>query len=224
MAKIFNVAEAKEMEGVTLTGVSGKLKALYKLNSGKNDNGPWTLQNGVLESGGAEMKIVFSDREEVPKAFIGKPLTILSTSGERGLHGVKVKMGKEFKGKTELELKVTPTAEIVSGIESGSTPPPSATPHEEPPKASAPAPQQAAPAQPKQPTQQAAKPAAQAPSEVDQEMMKRINLADRILSGMEYLKKRHPDTVAAGVFGCVFISMEKAGLIEKMPTTPISKK
>lgn len=226
MAKIFTVTEAREMEGMTLAGVTGKITEVGKRFTGENTHGPWSLQNAKMTDGKSTIKLFLNTRDEMAKSMVGKTVTFLSVEGEKGLHGVTVEMGDAYEHPTdpkksrpaELQIKVTKTAEIAeigSGEAAGKAQ--ATAPSQQP--APAPKPAQGAPEAP----------AANAPVDGTREskarLMQYANLADMCIDAAGYLKKTHglTDEEVGTWARCLYISMERGGNADKMPSHPLKK-
>lgn len=110
-----NIKQIKEeMVGSVIPRLEAKLNKIYERKTGEGQYGPWSLQSGIIiDSSGESMKILFKQLPSQDK-LVGKSLIFKSIEGKRGLCGVECKQGKEFKGKSEVELHVSSAALIVS--------------------------------------------------------------------------------------------------------------
>lgn len=227
MAKIFTAADAMELEGSVLTGFSGVLTALYKRTAGTHaENGDWSLQNGRIKSGGKEIKICFSKRDEVPMSWKGKLITLLSSPSNNGMHGVKVEMSDEYtkNGKTykpEIMIKVTPTAEITQGIASAEQVPTQKAPEAPQTTAGAPAATSSRPPPSKPATQPAAKPQCHDLKTVKRKIMQLYNLSLHVWGAVNDLaiKRNLTPDQAQATASWMHIYLKEDGFIEKMPTS-----
>jgi len=117
MPKVYSVAEIKELDDDTIVhSFKGKITKLYPPKKGESDRGPWSFQNVFLKDpDGDEIKATLKDRDELPKAFTGKDVIILSSKSEKhGWVGVKAK-DDEYNGKTTRVLWITKAASITKG-------------------------------------------------------------------------------------------------------------
>lgn len=101
-------------EGEIVPAVSGIVEEVYKQRSGEKNGKPWAFQDLVIKDGSVRIGVSISERKEIPASVKGKLLTFISSSGSRGLTGVKIILDT-YKGETRKKLRVTPTAEIVEG-------------------------------------------------------------------------------------------------------------
>lgn len=119
MPRTISLAEVAQMDpGESVPQTKGTVKAVFERKTGKNSNGPWSLQNFVLQDGPTEIKVCLSGRpaNEID-SLKGKQVWLMSNKSEKhGLTGVKIeenkwtdKSGKEHNDKI---IKVTPSAVI----------------------------------------------------------------------------------------------------------------
>lgn len=121
--KIYTIKEIQEMVGVIIPLVRVKIEKLWEYKTGVGANGQWMMQNGEVSDETGKMKVVFSGREPV-QFKQGDTIYIHSTSGSRGVNGVKVEQNeyqkKDGSQVSELVLKVAKTARLENA---GSNPP-----------------------------------------------------------------------------------------------------
>lgn len=76
--------------GEKVPSTKGKLKSVFDIKTGENDNGTWSLQSIVLTDGPVEMRVKIWGHDVIPKSWRGKTVYISSKQGEKGLTGVSV--------------------------------------------------------------------------------------------------------------------------------------
>jgi len=102
--------------GEIVAGIKGVLKTLYPQKTGESqgDNGErfkWGMQNGSITQNGQEIKVTFSNREEIPVESRGREISIESHAGKHGFQGIKV-VEDTYNGKTTKGIKVTGSAKL----------------------------------------------------------------------------------------------------------------
>lgn len=111
-----NIKQAQELVGTTIPRIEVKVCGITDRKTGEGQYGPWSLQAGTIEDSSGKMKVLF---KQLPcqARLAGKTLVFKSMEGKHGLKGVEVKKGKEYKGKSEIELHVSNVALIVGSEE-----------------------------------------------------------------------------------------------------------
>lgn len=89
--KLSTVKEAIESnDDEPVLAIRGTLTKLFRPMTGDNQFGPWSLQNGSLKDQTGEIKVVFSNRDEVPQDYRGQVIEVRCTKGQKGgFSGVK---------------------------------------------------------------------------------------------------------------------------------------
>lgn len=116
--RVITVSELREMgEGAVPEAFRGKVrKVMSAVKSPEGSARKWKLQKLTVTDGKAEIQVVFSDRDDVPRAMEGREIYVVAANGERGLYGVKRKTDSYTpKGKTE--SIVTEQVWVYSGAE-----------------------------------------------------------------------------------------------------------
>lgn len=117
------IAEVRELPADSIVHrITGTLKTIYgqktgTIGSGKNSGNPWAIQNGVLEMAGAEVEVVFKDREPISPKWKGREIIIEAHKGDKGWSGVYA-YDDDYKGNVKRKLKVTASG-LVSLLEDG---------------------------------------------------------------------------------------------------------
>lgn len=154
MAKVTTISELlQEADNVVILCVKGRLKSVFKQKqrTKSQDQSKFFIQDVILEDGGVEIKATLWEREEIPTAWKGRWVYLLSTqNAKKQWFGVKTH-DHEYQGKVTRELSVNDSAEIVQAgdYERAGPPPPDAgeappaTRQANPPAAGAPPPQTA---------------------------------------------------------------------------------
>lgn len=110
--RIITIAEASGIPGEIVPCIKGTLISLFAQKTGISAAGdPWSLQNGEVQDSTGKMRVTFSSREPLPDSLKGEEIILESKTTKFGLQGVKVKENN-FKGKTTIELHITPSAII----------------------------------------------------------------------------------------------------------------
>lgn len=141
MSQVMTVADVQKLDAdIPIPALRGKLTTLYKRSAGETQKGKWSFQNGEIESGGAKMKVVFKDRDELPMSWKSKEVYLLSNNGSRGWSGVKTKMDDYKPEAPVMVVWVTGSAEITESSPVAGTPTakPAAAPVAPPTAATAP--------------------------------------------------------------------------------------
>jgi len=110
-----NIKQAQELVGSTIPRIEVKVCGISDRKTGEGQYGPWSLQSGTIEDTSGKMKVLFKQLPCQAK-LAGRTLVFKSMEGKHGLKGVEVKKGKEYKGRSEVELHVSNAALIV-GVE-----------------------------------------------------------------------------------------------------------
>ena len=115
-------------EGVVPEAITGVLTNLQAnpVSGGEGDK-QYKFQNATLTQDGASIRIVFSNREDVPQELVGQQIVAKTRKNDKGLYGLKRKTGREYQGETPPEIWVYAGAEL-SGSESTSTESPAEAP------------------------------------------------------------------------------------------------
>lgn len=111
-----NIKQAQELVGTTIPRIEVKVCGITDRKTGEGQYGPWSLQPGTIEDSSGKMKVLFKQLPCQAK-LAGRTIVLKSMEGKHGLKGVEVKKGKEYKGKSEVELHVSNVALIVGGEE-----------------------------------------------------------------------------------------------------------
>ena len=122
-------AELLQMsEGVVPEAITGVLTNLQAnpVSGGEGDK-QYKFQNATLTQDGASIRIVFSNREDVPQELVGQQIVAKTRKNDKGLFGLKRKTGREYQGQTPPEIWVYAGAEL-SGSESTSAESPTEAP------------------------------------------------------------------------------------------------
>jgi hypothetical protein len=108
--KLSTVAEALAAEpDEPILAIRGKLTKLFSIFKGESEHGDWTLQSGVIKDDSGEIKVQFSNREEVPQNWRGKVIELRCHKGQKGgWSGVK----RSIDDRKANVLKVTASAEV----------------------------------------------------------------------------------------------------------------
>lgn len=107
-----NIKQAQELVGTTIPRIEVKVCGITDRKTGEGQYGPWSLQPGTIEDSSGKMKVLFKQLPCQAK-LAGRTIVLKSMEGKHGLKGVEVKKGKEYKGKSEVELHVSNVALIV---------------------------------------------------------------------------------------------------------------
>jgi hypothetical protein len=99
--KTCTIAECLEMEGMPIPRVTGTLKILWEVKSGKD----WTVQSGLLEDGTGKLRVSFWNRSEVPAQ--GSRIVIRSVPSKKDGKPCGVHMDKDKSDKPCLSVKET---------------------------------------------------------------------------------------------------------------------
>ncbi len=104
-------------EGVVPEAITGVLTNLQAnpVSGGEGDK-KYKFQNATLTQDGASIRIVFSNREDVPQELVGQQIVAKTRKNDKGLFGLKRKTGREYQGQTPPEIWVYAGAEL-SGSE-----------------------------------------------------------------------------------------------------------
>lgn len=113
--KTISISDAKEMSGMPIPRITGKIKVLFDRKTGTNDNGEWSMESGIMVDGEDEIKFTLSGCPKLPYSK-GETVVFRCKEGKKGLTGVKIKTD-EYKGKNEPVVWVTPSSVICSGSE-----------------------------------------------------------------------------------------------------------
>ena len=93
-----------------ITGVLTNLQA-NPVSGGEGDK-KYKFQNATLTQDGSSIRIVFSNREDVPQDLVGQQIVAKSRKNDKGLYGLKRKKGREYQGQTPPEIWVFAGAEL----------------------------------------------------------------------------------------------------------------
>lgn len=120
MPKISTVQDILDAEDkFPIHAFRGVVKSSFPRKEGESDKGPWSFENIVVtDKDGEDIKVVFSNRDPLPKGIKGKQIQLICYVGKRGPSGLYVHdntYSKDGDDVTVRELKVTPTAEVIFG-------------------------------------------------------------------------------------------------------------
>jgi hypothetical protein len=109
--KLSTVAEAlASQEEEPILAIRGTLSKLFDPFTGEGEHGAWSIQNGAIKDKTGEIKVMFSNRDAVPKVWRGKEIELRCQKGAKGgWSGVKVETDKKDKKPV---LKVSTAAEV----------------------------------------------------------------------------------------------------------------
>jgi hypothetical protein len=132
--KLSTIQEAINAEvDEPVLAIRGKLSKLFTRMNGESQYGPWTLQNGQLEADGQTIKVVFSNRDEIPGDWRNEIIELRCVKGSKGgWSGVKRTIDKKDKTPT---LTVSDKGEVIH-YRSEHQPEPQTAPANGQPKAS----------------------------------------------------------------------------------------
>jgi hypothetical protein len=220
--KVSSVADIKNMvDDEVVYCFQGKLKDAGKFfPPDPNDSTKGSFQIvTLLDPTGQSIKSVVKGHDEITKAVFGKPVSLTAYHGDRGWSGLKAKDNKYNKKDVgevvERVLWITKTATIdFSGATPTQMPLPASKPVVAPPAA----------------PQSVSSDAVEHVKAARIEIAKRVNLQDLILDGVMALAVRANErgyTMGAdhmqAVCSTLFISMERAGFVERMPVGPVQQ-
>ena len=102
-------------EGVVPEAITGVLTNLQAnpVSGGEGDK-QYKFQNATLTQDGSSIRIVFSNRDDVPQDLVGKQIIAKTRKNDKGLFGLKRKTGREYQGQTPPEIWVYAGAELSS--------------------------------------------------------------------------------------------------------------
>jgi hypothetical protein len=111
--KLSTIQEAINAEvDEPVLAIRGKLSKLFNRMQGEGQYGPWTLQNGQLEADGVTIKLVFSNRDEVPQDWRNEEVELRCGKGAKGSGYTGVKRTTDKKDKSAT-LTVSDRAELI---------------------------------------------------------------------------------------------------------------
>jgi len=171
--KLSTVAEAIACEiDEPVLAIRATLSKLFKPISGTNEYGEWTLQNGAFKDETGEIKIVFSNRAEIPQSWREGVVEVRCTKGQKGGYsGIKRAQDKKTKLPT---LSISEKAEVrLFTDEQPKSPPPA--PANEP---------ATAPRSPPQPSSDAGKGVIPKPEEYAASEAHKKGMAEAMADGM----------------------------------------
>ena len=109
-------------EGVVPEAITGILTNLQAnpVSGGEGDK-QYKFQNATLTQDGSSIRIVFSNRDDVPQDFVGQQIVAKTRKNDKGLYGLKRKTGREYQGERPPEIWVYAGAElsVSDGINEG---------------------------------------------------------------------------------------------------------
>lgn len=119
--------------GAVPEAITGVLTNLQEspITGGEGDKA-YKFQNATLTQDGASIRIVFSNREDVPQSLAGQKVIAKCKKNDKGLYGLKRKQGREYQGKRPDEIWVYAGAELSSA--GASSPEPTSSPSSQPSK------------------------------------------------------------------------------------------
>jgi hypothetical protein len=102
-------------EGVVPEAITGVLTNLQAnpVSGGEGDK-QYKFQNATLTQDGSSIRIVFSNRDDVPQELVGQQIVAKTRKNDKGLFGLKRKKGREYQGETPPEIWVYAGAELSS--------------------------------------------------------------------------------------------------------------
>ena len=102
-------------EGAVPEAITGVLTNLQSdpISGGEGDK-KYKFQNATLTQDGSSIRIVFSNREDVPQSLSGQKIIAKSRKNDKGMYGLKRKLGREFQGKRPDEIWIYAGAELSS--------------------------------------------------------------------------------------------------------------
>ena len=100
-------------EGVVPEAITGVLTNLQAspVSGGEGDK-QYKFQNATLTQDGSSIRVVFSNRDDVPQELVGQQIVAKTRKNDKGLFGLKRKMGREYQGQTPPEIWVYAGAEL----------------------------------------------------------------------------------------------------------------
>lgn len=218
--KVMTVKEISTLEdGAAVPAIKGVLTKIEKRKVGKTDIGEWSYENAVLQDSTGEIKVTFKNREALPADIADKQVHLLSHQGDRGWTGINAK-DDEYRGSVKRVLIVGKNAEVVESAvllsRGESTPEPGPLPAAKPePAATA-----ASPSGNITPAQANALKEARlfiARRLVGQKLTLKACLALRA-DWQEVTKEEMPTELFQSINSTLFISADRAGLFDAMPT------
>tara|TARA_R100000734_G_C3318744_1_gene113316 strand:+ start:4521 stop:5147 length:627 start_codon:yes stop_codon:yes gene_type:complete len=119
--------------GAVPEAVTGVLTNLQEnpVSGGEGDKA-YKFQNATLTQDGASIRVVFSNRPDVPQALAGQKVIAKCKKNDKGLYGLKRKQGREYQGKRPDEIWVYAGAELSSA--GSSSPESTSSPSSQPSK------------------------------------------------------------------------------------------
>ena len=102
-------------EGAVPEAITGVLTNLQEnpIAGGEGDK-KYKFQNGTLTQDGSSIRIVFSNREDVPQSLSGQKIIAKCRKNDKGMYGMKRKQGREYQGKRPDEIWIYAGAELSS--------------------------------------------------------------------------------------------------------------
>ena len=110
------LSQISEMEdGLPIPMLSGRIKIVFEYKKGEGEYGPWSFQSAVLTNGESEANLKFKNMDDMTP-LQGKEVTIRANkSTKHGLTGV-VKAVETYQGKTYHKVLLTQSCKIVVGL------------------------------------------------------------------------------------------------------------
>lgn len=104
--------------GAVPEAVTGVLTNLQEnpVSGGEGDKA-YKFQNATLTQDGASIRVVFSNRPDVPQALAGQKIIAKCRKNDKGLFGLKRKQGREYQGKRPDEIWIYAGADVSSAGE-----------------------------------------------------------------------------------------------------------
>lgn len=118
--------------GAVPEAITGVLTNLQEspVSGGEGDKA-YKFQNATLTQDGASIRVVFSNREDVPQSLAGQKIIAKCRKNDKGMYGMKRKEGREYQGKRPDEIWIYAGAELSSAgdapVEAPQSSQPSAT-------------------------------------------------------------------------------------------------
>ena len=100
-------------EGAVPEAITGVLTNLSEnpVSGGEGDK-KYKFQNATLTQDGASIRVVFSNREDVPQSLAGQQILAKCRKNDKGMFGMKRKLGREYNGKRPDEIWIYAGAEL----------------------------------------------------------------------------------------------------------------
>jgi hypothetical protein len=231
MPNIVALSEIKGMEDdMPVTGLKGKIAKVWKWRNGKDGEREWSFQDVELTDGEVTVTVTLKNREQLAESWKGKQVHILAKHGEKGWTGLRTKFD-DYKKKNVVLM--TPSAEIVATANLMDSAPTGAV--EQPPEEDGDLAPQRPPARPA-PAQRTAAQATTA-GQTDSYRQARA-LAGKCLNAHKiaidaainwagYVATKHGVTVPFDQVcthaTSIFIKLDRAGVVEELPTGPIAE-